>query len=47
MVAKERTDTEWSTPQLGDCEKEVIFLTSVRHKFLVVDICSQMPSDSK
>ena len=32
---------------LGDFEKEVLFLIDAQHKFLVEDICSERPSNSK
>ena len=32
---------------LGDFEKEVLIVTDVLHKFLVEDISSEIPSDSK
>ena len=32
---------------LGNFEKKVLFLIEEQHKFLVVDICSEMPSNRK
>ena len=32
---------------LSDFKKELLFVMDVQNKFLVADICSEMPSDSK
>lgn len=32
---------------LSDFKKELLFAIDVQNKFLVTDICSEMPSDSK